>query len=167
MKNLSGAVLDITQTYRYLLWRQLTEAPEGVVSVSKHVAWIMLNPSTADASLDDPTIRRCIGFSRALGFDRLSVANLFALRSTNPDALREHDDPVGPNNDQYLVELAKNADLIICAWGNHGGLNGRATQVRELLKGIPLHCLRVSKHGHPGHPLYLPAALQPVPFGVP
>ena len=158
MKTLGGAILDITQTYRYLLWRQLTEGHR------RHVAWIMLNPSTADASLDDATIRRCISFSRSWGFDRLSVANLFALRSTNPDALREHEDPVGPDNDKYLVELARGADLIICAWGNHGRLDDRADQVRELLKGLPLHCLRVSKHGQPVHPLYLPAALRPVPF---
>jgi hypothetical protein len=159
MKTLGGAILDITQTYRYLLWRQLTEGHR------RHVAWIMLNPSTADASLDDATIRRCISFSRSWGFDRLTVANLFALRSTNPDALREHTDPVGPDNDKYLVELAKGADLIVCAWGNHGALLGRAAQVRELLKDSPLHCLRISKTGQPVHPLYLPAALTPVPFG--
>jgi hypothetical protein len=156
---LSGAVLDVTRTYRYLLWRQIAEG-------SKHVAWIMLNPSVADADIDDPTIRRCISFSRALGFDRLTVANLFALRSTDPRALRTHSDPIGPNNDKYLVELVKGADLVICAWGNHGALNGRAAQVCDLLKGSPLHCLRISKHGQPVHPLYLPAALRPVSFGA-
>lgn len=159
----SGAVLDATNTYRYRLWRTISRDKEP-----RNVVWILLNPSTADAAKDDPTIRRCLGYSRAWGYERMTVVNLFALRSANPKALREHADPVGPENDKHLVYAAHGADLVICAWGNHGSLHNRAADVRTLLaaEDIPLHCLRVSKTGQPVHPLYQAGSLKPAPFFV-
>lgn len=125
----------------------------------------MLNPSTADATADDPTIRRGAGFARAWGFGGIVVANLFAFRSTSPSALRICSDPVGPENDHYLETLRERVDSIVAAWGRHGSLFGRSMHVRELLEaGGQLSVLRLNSGGEPAHPLYLPAALRPVPW---
>jgi len=95
----------------------------------------------------------------------MDVANIFALRSTDPRGLRRVDDPIGPGNDAAIVKLAKRADLMVVGWGTHGALNDRQTQVLELLKGVctPM-CLAVTKHGFPKHPLYLRADLEPIKF---
>lgn len=151
------AIISDCGTYRYLLqrfWDQRLEA----------LNFVMLNPSTADASLDDPTIRRCLGFARTLGFGQLEVTNLFALRSTDPAALRGHADPVGPDNDECIVSSAKVCHMTICAWGNHGGYLGRAQHVLALLHaaGVTPRALRLGKDGSPAHPLYLPADLRPI-----
>jgi hypothetical protein len=125
---------------------------------------IGLNPSTADALLDDPTIRRCVGFARALGHDGLLVGNLFAARSTSPDALREFSDPVGPDNDAWLQKLEKRAARVVVAWGNGGCLAGRNQEVLRLITSP--HCFGTTALGEPRHPLYLPASatLQPFPI---
>lgn len=134
--------------YRYGLGRAWNPFGHGV-------CYVMLNPSTADATLDDPTIRRCIGFARTLGFGWLSVVNLFALRATNPDELKRHPDPVGPDNDEAILREADAATTIVCAWGAHPIGRLRAAKVRELLEPRPLRALGVTKYGHPRHPLYL------------
>lgn len=147
-----SAILSEDGIYRYELSRTWSDT-------DPLVDWIMLNPSTADASLDDPTIRRCIGFSRSWGFGGLTVRNLFALRSTNPSALRRHGDPVGPRNDEHLRQGAANNDsLTVCAWGAHGRLHGRDEAVLALLArhGARPHHLGLTKFGAPRHPLYLP-----------
>lgn len=149
-----SAVLSPCKAYRYRLERSWDR---GATSV----AFLMLNPSTADASNDDPTIRRCIGFAKAWGFGGLIVGNLFALRSTDPKALYDHPDPVGPRNDEHLRAIAKDAELIVCAWGAHGALRGRGVEVAGILDGANLAALSVTKDGHPGHPLYIPANAQP------
>jgi hypothetical protein len=130
--------------------------------------FIMLNPSTADAQVNDPTIRRCIGFARSWGAGALDVANLFALRSTDPEALLDHPEPVGEKNDEFIVDLAARAGVTVCAWGSHKAVRRRAPVVLELLRdaGHRPMCLRVTKDGHPSHPLYLPADLRPIPYGV-
>jgi len=121
----------------------------------------MLNPSTADASQDDATIRRCIGFAKLWGFGTLIVGNLFALRSTDPKALYGHPDPVGPENDKHLVSISQSARKIICAWGTHGKLRDRGREVADRLEFFPLSALKVTADGHPGHPLYLAASTEP------
>jgi hypothetical protein len=151
-------------------------SPDGVYRYELHriwgdsarlVGWIMLNPSTADADLDDPTIRRCIGFARSWGYGGIVVRNLFALRSTSPTALRGHPDPVGPENDHWLrAGCSDVGTLTVCAWGVHGSLNDRDQHVTELLRsaGVQLQALGVTKDGAPRHPLYLPGSAIPQPW---
>lgn len=124
----------------------------------------MLNPSTADAVRDDPTIRRCIGFARAWGYWRLEVTNLFAFRTPAPPALRCAPDPVGPLNDRWLLRVAARADRIVCAWGIHGALRNRESEALELLRDFPLEHLGLTTRGHPRHPLYVAAATAPLRY---
>ena len=120
------------------------------------VLFVMLNPSTADAEMDDPTVRRCMGFARRWGFQGLVVGNLFAWRATDPRELQRASDPVGPENDRHLAEMSGGADVTIVAWGAHDVQRGRASDVLGLLKGSVEH-LGLTKQGHPRHPLYLRA----------
>lgn len=153
------AVFSEDGRYRYALSRDLSS-----LESSGTVAFIGLNPSTADATNDDPTIRQCVGFARRWGFARLLMLNLYAYRSTDPRVLRDVDDPVGPGNDPAIRELAPAASLVICAWGIHGDRQ-RATDVLELLVDVP-HCLGLTKHGAPRHPLYMPRDARPFPYTV-
>lgn len=122
--------------------------------------FIGLNPSVADETKDDPTIRRCIRFARDWGYDSLCMANLFAFRATKPAEMKQSRDPIGPDNDLMLKELAHSAGVVVAAWGVHGTHKRRDQLVRQRVSG--LHYLRLTKDGHPGHPLYLPASLRPV-----
>lgn len=135
----------------------------GTSDVAYHAVFVMLNPSTADAAQDDPTIRRCVGYASVWGRTGIIVANLYALRRTDPAELWKHSDPVGPLNDEYLAELVQQYGDIICAWG----VNARADRVaafRDLVEanGGRTFCLGVTKDGHPRHPLYLKRDARPV-----
>jgi hypothetical protein len=147
-----GATISPCGLYRYSLWRKWKQGPMCV--------FVGLNPSTADATLDDPTIRRCIGFAKSWGFSGLMMLNLFAYRATDPGDMKAAADPVGPDNDDALHFASTNTTTVIAAWGAHGMFKGRDKQVRAMLPR--LHYLRLTKDGHPGHPLYLPASLRPV-----
>lgn len=151
------AVISPCGTYRYRLTREWDESKPTV-------AFVMLNPSTADAEVDDPTIRRVIGFARSWGFGRVWVYNLFALRSTDPDHILRHPDPVGPENDAHLQAIP--ADIpVVAAWGmHHRGHLGRAFHVGRMLKGR-LECLGRTNGGHPRHPLYVRGDAQRSRFG--
>lgn len=144
----SGAFFD--GSYRYLLWR-IWDAQ------LPRVLWILLNPSTADASQNDPTLRRLIGFSRSFGFGSLEVVNLFALCSSTPDALRGIIDAVGPDNDRYIQEALARTSTVIVAWGNRGTLANREKTVLSLIRK-PISCLGTTFSGHPKHPLYVSAS---------
>ena len=115
-------------------------------------------------SVDDPTIRKVMTYSRRWSFAELTVVNLFALRSTDPRALKGHRDPVGPENDAHLLAAARRADAVVCAWGNHGVLLGRSERVGAMLAdaGVEARCLRISGTGQPWHPLYLPGDIKPI-----
>ncbi|MCW5853304.1 MAG: DUF1643 domain-containing protein [Anaerolineae bacterium] len=143
-----GAVFDATSQYRYHLWRAWDAG-------LPRVAFILLNPALADATADDPTLRRCLGFARAWGYGRLDVVNLFAYRTPSPAVLRRARDPVGPDNDATLVEVTRPADLVVVGWGNGGRWLGRDVAVRRLLARLPLTCLGLTKLGQPRHPLYV------------
>jgi hypothetical protein len=126
----------------------------------------MLNPSTADAERDDPTIRRCVAFSRLWGCGKLQVVNLFAFRATNPRDLRLAEDPVGPENSRYVKEAVEAAGPVVCAWGVHGGhLDQDLAMLRWLAEvGARPMALAVTKDGHPKHPLYVRSDTQLMPF---
>ena len=157
-----GGAADIAAhgTYRYGLWRKWNLGRED--ELGRQCAFIMLNPSTANTSEDDPTLRRCIGFARSWGYQSLAVANLFAYRTTDPKMLREVDDPIGPRNDEALMEIAQGADLLVAAWGTGGAHLARGRQVLGILRQnkLAVHHLGLTKCGQPRHPLYLPANLR-------
>lgn len=149
--------------HRYTLAR----APPVRMLHPNRVLFVMLNPSTADDNILDPTIRRCVDFAMRHGADAMAVANLFSLRSTDPRALKTTLDAEGdPHNLTWILEMAQSASLVICAWGTHGALRGRDAMVTEMLvsEGIKLHALKVTKDGHPAHPLYLPKTARAVPW---
>ena len=128
--------------------------------------WVMLNPSTATESRSDPTVARCARRARAMGHGGIMVCNLFAWRSTDPAGLAGAADPVGPGNDAVILEAAAGAGLILCAWGAHGGRDGRGAAVAGLLRaaGHRLHVLGLTRGGQPRHPLYTPYAAGAVPW---
>lgn len=152
MINKSGATLSPCRKYRYDLWRTW-------IGGDGYAMFVGLNPSTADETTDDPTIRRCIGFAKSWGYAGLCMTNLFAFRATQPSDMMRADDPIGPENDETLRRHAADAGIVIAAWGAHGTYRGRDRAVRVMLPAI--HALRLTKDGHPGHPLYLPASLRP------
>ncbi|MSS71760.1 MAG: DUF1643 domain-containing protein [Candidatus Latescibacteria bacterium] len=156
------ATIDPTGRYRYALYRAWDPG-------APRIAFVMLNPSTADAAQDDPTIRRCIGFARSWGYGALEVVNLFAYRATDPEVLRRVPDPVGPENDRYILRARRRARETLVAWGNRGVLLGRYEAVLHLLlRGREaVHCLGWTQAGHPRHPLYLKTEATPIPFEIP
>lgn len=117
----------------------------------------MLNPSTADALKNDPTVERCERFTLRWGYSDLVVCNIFALRSTDPKSLYSHDDPIGMKNNEHLLHESSGADLIVCAWGNHGQFMNRGKEVREMISNEPLSYFTLNKSGQPKHPLYIKA----------
>lgn len=153
-----SAVLSECGVYRYELRRAWDlDLPS--------LLWVMLNPSTADAASDDPTINRCAGFSAAWGYGGMTVANLYALRATDPGEVLIHDDPVGPENDTYLGRLADAHPVTVAAWGAHGRFRGRgAAVVDRLRRATTLYHLGLTTSRQPKHPLYLPAGTKLVRF---
>ena len=143
------------RAYRYELRRTWGDGPL--------VNYLMLNPSSADEIENDPTVERCERRAVKMGYSGLVVTNLFALRATDPKQMKAHAEPVGPENDAAILAAAREARLVLCAWGNHGGHRGRAAAVRALLarEGVELWCLRVTKKGEPEHPLFVAYQLRP------
>jgi hypothetical protein len=148
----SRAYLSRDRDFRFALWRRWGPGPQ--------VLFVMLNPSTACETEDDPTTRRCISFARSWRYRALAVGNLFAFRTPSPRALRRALDPVGENNDDWLMRLCADSELVVAAWGNHGRYLGRSSALRARL---PIcHVLGLTKLGEPRHPLYIPRAARPV-----
>ncbi|MEM8722907.1 MAG: DUF1643 domain-containing protein [Cyanobacteria bacterium P01_G01_bin.39] len=154
----SGAV--ITGSYRYLLWREWN-------TTSKTISFIMLNPSRADATLNDPTITRCINFAKSWGYGKLEVVNLFAYRTSKPSLLKQATEPIGKNNDRFILESVEKSDKVILAWGNHGTWQKQDLYTLELLKNHNhLYSLGITKKGCPRHPLYLRSTIKPQRYGI-
>lgn len=147
-----GAIFSPNRQYRYSLTRSWTDLFD---EESAQVLYICLNPSTADDKQDDPTIRRCVGFAEREGFKVMELVNIFAIRSTDPGILKIHTDPVGPDNDEFILSAAARSEKIIIAWGNHGLVNDRHSEVLALLTDFELHCFGKNDCGCPKHPLYL------------
>jgi hypothetical protein len=135
--------------YRYLLGRTWDQRRHAVL-------FLGLNPSTADEKNNDPTVRRCIRFAKDWGFGTLLLANLFALRSTNPIELYNHKDPVGCSNDDILTLISASAKEVVFAWGTKGGFMDRDQIIKKIYPNAS--CLGVTKGGHPKHPLYIAAS---------
>lgn len=143
------AVFDASGDYRYELGRRWGTGSE--------VAFVMLNPSRADAAVDDPTLRACIQFAQRWGFGSLTVVNLFGYRTPHPKVLMQVSDPVGLENDEYVMRAVERAEQVVLAWGNCGGWLGRDQTILSLLKehSHKLHYLQLNGSGHPRHPLYI------------
>ena len=159
---ISTADISPCGLYRYALTRTWDLALPVLV-------FIMLNPSTADWQLDDPTIRRCMGFARDNGFGGIVVVNLFAFRATDPKLMKSAAAPVGADNEAAILDAARRrrpGDVFVAAWGVHGRLNERDRAVVALLEGegVEVQCLGRTKDGHPRHPLYLPATAPLTPL---
>lgn len=160
-----GADIDPTEVYRYRLWRELG-------GLGPTAVFTMLNPSTAGADSNDPSIRRCIGFADRLRCCRLMVVNMYAYRATDPRELRYAHlrgvDIIGPDNDAFLkAELAAAGAIVIAAWGALPvWMQPRARCVERYAEelGVQLHALATTKDGHPRHPLYLRRDLDPAPW---
>ncbi len=148
----TGAEFSPDRVYRYALYRTWD-------SDKPKVMFIGLNPSTADESIDDPTIRRCKRFAADWGYGGLIMANLFALRATDPKVMMSHIAPIGPENDFWLRLSMQTSGLIVAAWGNHGGYVNRDRAVIAFMP--PMMCLGVTKKGKPKHPLRLRADIHP------
>lgn len=161
------ATFSACRKYRYTLKRRWDGAKEYMV-------FVMLNPSTADANLDDPTIRRCIGFAKREGAGGIVVLNLYALRSTDPVNLHRVHDPVGPDNDSAIRFFARAASHrgapVVFAWGTLGKIKpGRDRHVAALFvaAGCKPKCLGLSSDGSPLHPLYLPGTSPLITYPTP
>ncbi len=152
-----SAEISACGLYRYSLERIWGEHGD-------RMCFIMLNPSTADAEVDDPTIRRCIGFARREGCGRLEVVNLFAWRATDPKDLLLVRDPVGPLNDRCIRRAGNRSRRIVCAWGAHGGYCQRSSCVLDSLHFFHLECLGTTKGGQPRHPLYVHGSQALIPY---
>lgn len=149
--------------YRYELLREL-ERPLFVAS--RRVCFVMLNPSVGNGEEDDPTLRRCMGYAQAWGFDLMSVVNLFGWVSTDPRQLRQADDPIGPRNDEFLFAEAGRADRIVVAWGDKNPFPERSRLVTQSLRDanrVPF-ALGLSQAGNPRHPLMMPGNAQLLEF---
>jgi hypothetical protein len=146
----SGAHFSPDRNYRYALWRRWEQG-------APYALFIGLNPSTANEHEDDPTIRRCKRFAADWGYGAIYMANLFALRATDPRDMLGHQEPVGIDNDVWLQDLARGAGVIVCAWGAHGTHLERDRRCEALLAAHDLKCLGTTKHGQPRHPLYIRA----------
>lgn len=149
---IKDAVLSKDRKYRYALWRIWNEEKPRVM-------FICLNPSTADEVQDDPTLIRCISYSKLWGYGGVVISNLFAFRTTNPKELINVKYPVGNENDEWIKHLSKEAEIIVCAWGNLGEFLYRGQAVIDMFKEI--YCLKINKSGQPAHPLYQPKNLKP------
>jgi hypothetical protein len=155
----SEAVFSPDEAYRYLLIRRWA-------SGGRTATFLMLNPSTADAAQDDPTIRRCIAYARRERCNALTVVNLFGLRATDPMKVRVHDEPVGDSNDQFIDEHCLPGQLVVAAWGANGQIRGRDLIVTSRLRaaGVALVCLGTTVSGQPRHPLRLAADTPFIPY---
>ena len=148
--------------YRYWLEGKVSDDNGGVCM------FLMLNPSTADAEKSDPTVSTCKRFARDWGYGSVRVCNLFALRSPYPKTLRDSSDPVGSENDEWILRGARGADVIVCAWGNHGTYLDRGTRVRQMLEheglSSKLRHLGLTKKDQPRHPQRLDTSTLPMRF---
>ena len=157
--NESSAVFSKCLKYRFVLGRAWRAGKGMAMNIG-------LNPSTATETEDDPTIRRCIGFAKSWGCNSLVMLNLFGFRATKPADMKRARNPIGRANDLLILSHAEAADKVVCAWGAGGGFRNRDREVFELIREHSPLCLRLTKAGHPWHPLYLPKTAALSPFTI-
>lgn len=165
----SDAIFSPNRKYRYLLLREWDQT-------RKYVWWIGLNPSTADESVDDPTIHRCIDFTRRWDFGGMYMLNLFAYRATDPKDLFKADDPIGPDGNKIFDHVLRawkhntigKDDIFVACWGTHGTYRNRGHVIKQAFFGykVDLRCLGLTKNGQPKHPLYIHHSAMPVHMGL-
>lgn len=159
----NDALVSPCGAYRYWLRRTWDEAKPVCT-------FVMLNPSTADARKDDPTIRKCVGFADRWGYGSLSVVNLFAYRATNPKVLLASPEVVGPDNDRHIRDCVLKSSLVVAAWGGSYPpmLTSRVAEVRAILRSTPTNllpvCLGHTGGGDPRHPLYVRYGVARIPY---
>lgn len=156
----ASATFSPCRRWRYTLRRQWADGPELV--------FVMLNPSTADEFILDPTVTRCRDYAKREGAGGLLVLNIMSWRSTKPNGLLDVDDPVGPENHDALLRELPGAWMVIAAWGTHKAtrLPGAQRSI-EIVKSAAagrLYCLKVSKKDQPYHPLYQRADQEFMPW---
>lgn len=155
-----GTHFSPDRQYRYTLWRRWWDENLFV----RFVQFIGVNPSTADETINDPTVTRCILYAQKWGYEAMCMTNLFAFRSTDVRAMKRHPAPIGGENDQWLLRVSRAASLVIACWGNHGTHMARDRDVIQFIG--TLHCLATSKDGNPKHPLYLKGDLEPKKYSL-
>ncbi len=158
----NACVFSPDRRYRYTLihrWDDLLTPPRG-----RRIAWICLNPSTADEDQLDPTLRRIRGFSEAWGYTHFVMLNAFAFRATVPADMKTAADPVGPDNDHWIAHWAESAEQVMVGWGEHGAHHDRHAQVQALLDPRKTFCLARNASGQPKHPLYVARTTRPVRY---
>lgn len=163
-----SAEISACSKYRYQLERSFVLQPVAVATVT----WAMLNPSTADGTVDDPTIRRCMGFSTAWGFHVMKIVNLYAFRATKPADLWRINDPVGPENGDWIDRAAEASSRVVLAWGAMGARSCRGLYLERRLcerfrdsASTLVMVMGRTKSGEPVHPLYLPSDTFPMRAG--
>lgn len=157
----TGAVFSPDKKHRYRLWRTWDATKPPLVMV-------MLNPSIADETRNDPTVERCQRRAMAMGYGGLEVTNIFALVSTDPAGLYSSQDPIGPENNKAILDAVASAGMVLCAWGTHGQHQARAKEVTALLRaaGATPYCLGKNADGSPKHPLYIGNKVTPFPYDL-
>lgn len=157
----SGATFSLCRKYRWTLWRMWDFQKPMLL-------FIGLNPSTAGAHLNDPTVTRMRVRAKRMGFGGLFVCNIFAFRATDPKKMLKAKDPIGPENDRAIYVTAKKAAMVLCGWGRYGCHEDRGPlmiqRLREVDPPLDPQCLGLTLTGHPKHPLYLPYSERPRPI---
>lgn len=145
------------RAYRYFLRRAVDQ--DWDLSQKPPIAFLLLNPSTADEVKDDPTVKRCRRYAAAWGYGEVIILNAFAFRATDPKNMRAAPDPIGPDNDKVILETTQAVfglgGALVCGWGNHGAFLDRGKAVRALLDPYEVKAFPHTSAGEPGHPLYL------------
>jgi len=163
------AIFDPTERYRYVLTRELDPANQ------RRMLCVALNPSTANADVNDPTVTRLMGYARRWGYGHLTVCNIFAFRGTDPRSLYQVADPIGPENDAHISEQARLHDLVLCGWGNHGcevksahgDFTKRGRQVQQVLEvASDPRIFGLTGKLQPLHPLYLASDMPAIPWDI-
>lgn len=170
MSEINGAQFSNDRLHRLALWRTWREEPRDTLDIGRRphahefVMFVGLNPSLANETDDDPTIRKCIGFAKRWGYGGIYMLNLFTRIETSPKLLELMTDKNHAESNSMLTMYANSASLVIAAWGAEGFAQKRALEVSALLADDSLHAFGVNKDGSPKHPLYLPYTMQPKPW---